>query len=117
MYNLEVQEAHTFFVGTQGWLVHNCPDADDIDQVQNLFNLSPDAKLFRGEKSMQDLFKRLEKYNGIPPELASKRLHAIKQKSGLGGADNVTVDATGNVFDSKSGELLGSLTQGGAKGK
>ncbi|MBB6100028.1 hypothetical protein HNR42_003493 [Deinobacterium chartae] len=23
MYNLEVQEAHTFFVGTQGWLVHN----------------------------------------------------------------------------------------------
>ncbi|GGJ36972.1 hypothetical protein GCM10008938_23750 [Deinococcus roseus] len=24
MYNLEVEEAHTFFVGTQGWLVHNC---------------------------------------------------------------------------------------------
>lgn len=23
MYNLEVQEDHTFFVGTQGWLVHN----------------------------------------------------------------------------------------------
>ncbi len=23
MYNLEVREAHTFFVGTQGWLVHN----------------------------------------------------------------------------------------------
>ncbi|WP_034344049.1 DUF1308 domain-containing protein [Deinococcus misasensis] len=23
MYNLEVEEAHTFFVGTQGWLVHN----------------------------------------------------------------------------------------------
>nr|WP_221277198.1 Hint domain-containing protein [Deinobacterium chartae] len=24
MYNLSVEEAHTFFVGTQGWLVHNC---------------------------------------------------------------------------------------------
>ncbi len=24
MYNLEVAEAHTFFVGTGGWLVHNC---------------------------------------------------------------------------------------------
>jgi len=27
MYNLTVAEAHTFFVGQQGWLVHNkCPD-------------------------------------------------------------------------------------------
>jgi len=24
MYNLTVAEAHTFFVGQQGWLVHNC---------------------------------------------------------------------------------------------
>ncbi|MFN8509823.1 MAG: polymorphic toxin-type HINT domain-containing protein [Deinococcaceae bacterium] len=24
MYNLEVQSAHTFFVGQNGWLTHNC---------------------------------------------------------------------------------------------
>ncbi len=36
MYNLEVRDAHTFFVGTRGWLVHNasCPlglaHADDL---------------------------------------------------------------------------------------
>lgn len=28
MYNLEVQEAHTFFVGTQGWLAHNATPGD-----------------------------------------------------------------------------------------
>ncbi|WP_229685000.1 polymorphic toxin-type HINT domain-containing protein, partial [Deinococcus roseus] len=35
MYNLEVQEAHTFFVGTQGWLVHNCPEGDEVTKVIN----------------------------------------------------------------------------------
>ncbi|GGJ57777.1 DUF5615 family PIN-like protein [Deinococcus roseus] len=36
MYNLEVEEAHTFFVGTQGWLVHNC---DEIAKRELLYVL------------------------------------------------------------------------------
>jgi hypothetical protein len=31
MFNLTVDEAHTFFVGEQDWLVHNC-EYDELDQ-------------------------------------------------------------------------------------
>jgi hypothetical protein len=41
--------------------------------------------------------------------------HKIKQENGLGGADNVILDYTGNVYSPKTLELLGSLTEGGAK--
>ncbi|WP_424951578.1 hypothetical protein [Deinococcus sp.] len=30
MFNLTVERAHTFYVGTNGWLVHNCPDANEV---------------------------------------------------------------------------------------
>lgn len=59
------------------------------------------------------IFQRLKRYNGIDPKTASDRLHAIKAAFGLGGADNVVFDMSGNVYDRSSGELLGSLTQGG----
>ena len=56
---------------------------------------------------------RLARYHGIDPVLASERLHEIKEAAGLGPADNVLFDRTGNVFDRVSGDLLGSLTEGG----
>ncbi|WP_424951780.1 hypothetical protein [Deinococcus sp.] len=112
MFNLTVGEAHTFYVGAVGWLVHNFPDAG---AVKNLFDLPPSAKIYKSESAMQDLFARLEKFNGIDPKLASERLHKLKLQNGFGGADNVVVDATGNVFNPKTGEAMGSLTQGGAK--
>jgi len=59
--------------------------------------------------------KHLQKHHGIDPKLASQRLHDIKKATGRGGADNVIFDMTGNVFDPKTGERLGSLTEGGAK--
>ena len=59
------------------------------------------------------IFGRLQKYHGISPEIASERLHAIKEAAGRGGAANVAFDLTGNVYDPDSGEWLGSLTQGG----
>jgi hypothetical protein len=64
-----------------------------------------------------DVFNHLEKYNGIDPNLAGKRLHEIKAAWGYGAADNLVVDFTGNVFDPKTGQYLGSLTRGGAKEK
>ncbi len=33
MFNLEVDGNHDFFVGENGWLVHNCPDGDTIAQI------------------------------------------------------------------------------------
>jgi RHS repeat-associated protein len=56
---------------------------------------------------------RLEQYHGIGRSLASDRLHAIKEAAGLGPADNVLFDRTGNVYDSVTGEWLGSLSEGG----
>ncbi|MBO0805091.1 MAG: hypothetical protein J2P25_18700 [Nocardiopsaceae bacterium] len=76
----------------------------------NLDDLPPSARTTSNVKYM---FQRLQQYNGISPETASARLHAIKAAFGLGGADNVTFDLSGGVY-SPSGEYLGSLTQGGA---
>lgn len=59
----------------------------------------------------------LQKYCGISRELASKRLHILKEEVGKGGDDNVRFDRSGNVFDPETGDLLGSLTLGGAKEK
>ena len=62
-----------------------------------------------------EIFSRLEKFNGIDPKLASKRLHEIKAATGRGGADNVLFDLSGGVYDPKTLNWLGSLTEGGAK--
>lgn len=66
-------------------------------------------------KEIEDVFKHLEEHHGIDRKLASERLHKIKQENGLGGADNVILDYTGNVYSPQTLELVGSLTEGGAK--
>jgi RHS repeat-associated protein len=65
---------------------------------------------FKGDKGIQDAYKHLEKYHGVPQELASERLHKIKQAAGLGATDNVTVGRTGDVYNATTGERIGSLT-------
>lgn len=110
MYNLTVGVAHTFYVGDGQWLVHNC-------ETKNLFELPKNAKLFTGESGLSEVFKRLERFNGIDENLASKRLHEIKAAHGIGAAENLVFDATGNVYHPKTGDWLGSMTAGGAKTK
>jgi hypothetical protein len=58
---------------------------------------------------------RLERFHGIDQHLASERLHTMKSKLGYHPDDNVIFDLTGNVYDPRTLELLGSLTEGGAK--
>lgn len=60
----------------------------------------------------QEVYRRLERYNGIDPVKASDRLHEIKRSAGFGAADNVIFDLSGNVYD-QAGNLIGSLTVGG----
>jgi hypothetical protein len=67
------------------------------------------------ESSAQEIFRRLERFHGIDPGLASDRLHAIKEKSGRGASDNVIFDLTGNVYNPDTLKWLGSLTEGGGK--
>jgi RHS repeat-associated protein len=74
-------------------------------------HLPDNARIFH---SSDDAFRHLQRNHGIEPRLASERLHKIKADHGLGGRD-VLIDRTGNVYHPVSKELLGSLTQGGAR--
>jgi hypothetical protein len=67
------------------------------------------------ESSSDEVFRRLERFHGIDPNLASDRLHAIKRISGRAAMDNVIFDLTGNVYDPLTLEWLGSLTEGGSQ--
>lgn len=72
---------------------------------------------FRTTTNFEAISSHLNKFCGISRELSSKRLHSLKAIHGLGGADNVTFDFSGGVYNSITGELLGSLTAGSAKEK
>jgi len=72
---------------------------------------------FRTTTNYEAIASHLNRYCGISPELSSKRLHRLKEAYNLGGADNVTFDFSGGVYNSITGELLGSLTAGSAKEK
>ena len=65
---------------------------------------------FKGPNAPAQAYKHLQKYHGIDPTVASNRLHKIKQKAGLGAADDVIIGKTGDIYNAKTGERLGSLT-------
>ncbi|GGJ59141.1 polymorphic toxin-type HINT domain-containing protein [Deinococcus roseus] len=75
MYNLEVEEAHTFFVGTQGWLVHNCGPEDAADFI--LEQAAKDGVDLNDIASVTAVFdtKTGKWYYGIPKELWSSKQH------------------------------------------
>lgn len=88
------------------------PKSVGADVVRNV--LPDNARTYTNSKAA---FEHLEKFNGISPKLASERLHHIKSaaQTSRGGADNVLFDRSGGVWDPKTREFLGSLTEGGAK--
>ncbi len=51
------------------------------------------------DESAAKVFKHLEEYHGIDRHSASDYLHKLKGKTGRGGADNVLLDWTGNIYD------------------
>ena len=63
----------------------------------------------RTTNDADEIFRRLEKYHGVDPNVVSQRLHEIKSLSGRGGANNVIFDMTGGVWDPITREFLGSL--------
>ncbi|MEM1025990.1 MAG: Hint domain-containing protein [Myxococcota bacterium] len=107
VYNLEVEGDHEYLVGEWGVRAHN----NCFDVVRERMGLPKSARL---TQDVDDVFSRPSKNHGIDPKLAGERLHDMKTANGLGGADNVVFDMTGNVFNPKTGELMGTLTEGGA---
>jgi len=63
---------------------------------------------------IQEVYRRLAKYHGIPVVVASDRLHQLEDRLGLAPAAELLFDLTGNVYDPTTREWLGSLTEGGA---
>ena len=72
-------------------------------------------KAARTTREVSEVFRRLERFHGIDPVTASERLHDIKRGSGLRPDENVMFDLTGGVFNPETRELLGTLTEGGAR--
>jgi len=85
------------------------PDGGKLDDLARAIARGADST-----KDANRIFKHLEKNHGIEPNLASERLHEIKRAAGLRGDENVTFGMSGDVYD-PSGNLIGSLTQAGAK--
>ena len=56
MYNLTVAEAHTFFVGHEQWLVHNCSAFDDLAQMRQSLSLSDRDVLARLDINGQSFY-------------------------------------------------------------
>ena len=95
--------------------------AFDLSQSVGAAKARPDilpsnARSLTGKSGVEEIFRRLDKYHGIDKNLASDRLHAIKKALGYAPDDDLLFDLTGNVFDPRTREWIGSLTQGGAKG-
>jgi hypothetical protein len=70
----------------------------------------PGNKHFRGEDADERCFAHLERFHGIERYTASARLHRIKQRAGVGPAENVVFGHTGDVYREASGEHLGMLS-------
>ena len=68
------------------------------------------GKPFRGKDAPDDAFRHLRKNHGIGPTIASHRLHKIKGNASLRPDDDVVIGRTGDVYNAKNGERIGSLT-------
>lgn len=105
---------------------HDCGEVVDggcalttSESAKNVFKNLPQFGAIIGEarttRDVEHVFRHLEKYHGIDRRLASDRLHDIKSKNGLPNDTDLIFDMTGNVYSPTTLELLGSMTQGGAK--
>jgi hypothetical protein len=96
-YDLDVADLDSFYVaaGDDEVLVHNC---------------NVPGNPFRGPGAPQRAFDHLERFHGLDPHVASNRLHTLKQSGGLGAADDVIIGRTGDVYDARTGDWLGTLT-------
>jgi len=59
---------------------------------------------------IQEVYRRLQQYQGSSSVVASQRLHEGKQALGIPANANLLFDMTGNVYDPATSELLFSLT-------
>jgi Family of unknown function (DUF6188) len=65
---------------------------------------------FRGPNAPERAYENLAKHHGVDRGVASDRLHKIKEAGGLGATDDVVIGRTRDVYDARTEEWLGRLT-------
>jgi hypothetical protein len=101
MWDLTVDTAHSFFVGSGAVLVHNEGPCDDWTDGSG--GWTPPSGYATNKGSIMDLARS----NGLDPQRVMKYIEKIAKKT-LGPADNVSVSPDGDIF-SPSGENMGSI--------
>jgi RHS repeat-associated protein len=69
------------------------------------------GKPYMGYGAPDAWWKEQGQNRGLTRGEVSERLHDIKDKAGLGATDDVAIGKTGDVYDERTGEWIGSLTQ------
>ena len=94
LWNLTVEGAHSYFVGTGQWLVHNaCPI------------WKPPAGSFAGRKAMDDAARHF----GVDRRALGDYVEELKGGMGRRGDQNVTITPDGDIVMPETGESLGSV--------
>jgi len=70
----------------------------------------PGKTHFLGKNAPRKAADHLRDYHGIDPQITGNRLHRIKKAGGMGATDDVIIGSTGDVYDARTGDYLGSLT-------
>ena len=73
--------------------------------------LSPPARPYRGANAPDQWWDEQGRPRGISRGQVRERLHDSKEGAGLSADDDVVIGRTGDVYDPKTGERIGSLTQ------
>lgn len=68
------------------------------------------GKPWSGPNAPYRAYHHLKDYHGLDPHVAKNRLHKLKDAGGLAPNDDVVIGKTGDVYDARTGEHLGSLT-------
>lgn len=105
MYNFTVGIAHTYFVGDSSWLVHNCPDTQQLKNIISKYPLGNYCE--RCAQEVYDLFKK----SGVDAHIGHMEtdLPFITLKDGTRVNNNPTntfhefVLANGRVYDAITG--------------
>lgn len=101
VYNLEVHKDHTFFVSDAKLWVHNNCLKDALARGARIKNSA--------EWLENAVIPNLIKNHGATREGIRAAIHRIKSAEGLGAADNLWIDLTGNCYNPFSGDWVGQL--------
>jgi hypothetical protein len=101
VYNLSVGGMHSYAVSRIGLLVHNKAAIDPRQIVP--------GRPWPADTPIDLIARHLRDNHGVSRSQFRERLHRIKQGAQMEAADDVIFGRTGDVYDSRTDELIGNL--------